>query len=98
MLIAGTTVKRASLHNADQIAAMDIRIGDEVLVEKGGEIIPKVVGVNTEARGPSSEPLVYITACPECGTALVGRRRGQALLPKRVHLPAASVGAHRAFC
>ena len=77
VLIAGTTVKRASLHNADQIAAMDIRIGDEVLVEKGGEIIPKVVGVNTEARGPSSEPLVYITACPECGTALV-REEGEA--------------------
>ena len=77
VLIAGTTVKRASLHNADQIAAMDIRIGDEVLVEKGGEIIPKVVGVNTEARGPSSESLVYITACPECGTALV-REEGEA--------------------
>ena len=77
VLIAGTTVKRASLHNADQIAAMDIRIDDEVLVEKGGEIIPKVVGVNAEGRGASSEPLVYITSCPECGTGLV-REEGEA--------------------
>ena len=77
VLIAGTTVKRASLHNADQIAAMDIRVGDEVLVEKGGEIIPKVVGVNVEARDASSDPLVYITTCPECGTALI-RQEGEA--------------------
>jgi DNA ligase (NAD+) len=77
VLIAGTTVKRASLHNADQIAALDIRVGDEVLVEKGGEIIPKVVGVNVEARDASSEPLVYITDCPECGTALI-RQEGEA--------------------
>ncbi|MGB1123177.1 MAG: NAD-dependent DNA ligase LigA, partial [Flavobacteriales bacterium] len=77
VLIAGTTVKRASLHNADQIAAMDIRVGDEVLVEKGGEIIPKVVGVNVEARDASSMPMVYITDCPECGTALI-RQEGEA--------------------
>ena len=77
VLIAGTTVKRASLHNADQIAAMDIRIGDEVLVEKGGEIIPKVVGVNVECRDVSSEPLIYITACPECDTAII-RKKGEA--------------------
>ena len=77
VLIAGTTVKRASLHNADQIRALDIRVGDEVLVEKGGEIIPKVVGVNAEARDASSEPLVYITDCPECGTELI-RQEGEA--------------------
>ncbi len=77
VLIAGTTVKRASLHNADQVAAMDIRIGDEVWVEKGGEIIPKVVGVNLDARSASSEPLVYITACPECSTELI-RKEGEA--------------------
>ena len=77
VLIAGTTVKRASLHNADQIEALDIRIGDEVFVEKGGEIIPKVVGVDLGSRPASSQPLAYIDQCPECQTALV-RREGEA--------------------
>ena len=77
VLIAGTTVRRASLHNADQIEAMDIREGDTVKVEKGGEIIPKVVGVEFEARRQSSLPLVYAAICPECQSALV-RKDGEA--------------------
>lgn len=70
VLLSGTTVKRASLHNADQIALHDIRIGDYVYVEKGGEIIPKVVGVALEKRPPHATTLEYITHCPECGTLL----------------------------
>ena len=69
--LAGTTVKRATLHNADQIAALDLRIGDMVYVEKGGEIIPKVTGVELSERPAESRPLEYITVCPECGTELV---------------------------
>lgn len=69
--IAGTTVSKASLHNADQIALLDIREGDLVRVEKGGEIIPKVVGVVLEERPADSAPLVYATACPDCATPLV---------------------------
>lgn len=76
--LAGTTVKRASLHNADQIAKLDIREGDVVFVEKGGEIIPKVVGVDTSKRAETSVPHAYITHCPECGTSLV-RNEGEAL-------------------
>ena len=76
--LAGTTVKRASLHNADQIEKLDIREGDYVFVEKGGEIIPKVVGVDTARRPEHSQPHAYITHCPECNTALV-RREGEAL-------------------
>ena len=77
VLLAGTTVKRASLHNADQIALLDIRINDYVYIEKGGEIIPKVVGVEKSKRGANSRPLEYITVCPECGTSLV-RPEGEA--------------------
>ena len=66
--LAGTIVKRASLHNADQIAKLDIRLGDEVFVEKGGEIIPKIIGVSN--RGTQSEPTQYITNCPECNSVL----------------------------
>ncbi len=69
--LAGTTVKRATLHNADQIEALDLRIGDKVYVEKGGEIIPKVTGVELSERPANSKPLEYITHCPECGTELV---------------------------
>ena len=58
--LAGTTVKRASLHNADQIEKLDIRVGDTVYVEKGGEIIPKIIGVNLEARSQDSQPTQYI--------------------------------------
>lgn len=75
--LAGTTVKRASLHNADQIAKLDLRIGDWVRVEKGGEIIPKVVGVEMERRNAGSEPIEYPSVCPECGSALE-RREGEA--------------------
>jgi len=73
--LAGTIVKRASLHNADQIAKLDIRIGDEVFVEKGGEIIPKIVGI--AKRGNQLEPTTYITHCPECHTPLI-RKDGEA--------------------
>jgi DNA ligase (NAD+) len=75
--LAGTTVKRASLHNADQIAMLDIRIGDMVLVEKGGEIIPKIVGVDVLQRPNDSQPLGFINNCPECGASLV-RNEGEA--------------------
>ena len=73
--LAGTIVKRASLHNADQIAKLDIRIGDEVFVEKGGEIIPKIIGV--AKRGNQENPTVYITNCPECN-AILTRSEGEA--------------------
>ncbi|HNP76960.1 MAG: NAD-dependent DNA ligase LigA [Cyclobacteriaceae bacterium] len=69
--LAGTTVKRASLHNANEIARLDLRVGDHVFVEKGGEIIPKVTGVDLTKRPKKSAPLTYITHCPECNTALV---------------------------
>lgn len=75
--LAGTTVKRATLHNADQIEALDLRVGDMVYVEKGGEIIPKVTGVEMSQRPADSRPLEYITTCPECGTELV-RYEGEA--------------------
>jgi len=68
--LAGTTVKRASLHNADQIALLDIRIGDFVFVEKGGEIIPKVIGVDINKRKSDAQPMQYIEYCPECNTKL----------------------------
>jgi len=75
--LAGTIVKRASLHNADQIEKLDVREGDEVFVEKGGEIIPKIVAVDFTKRDPDSEPTNYIAECPECGTELV-RKEGEA--------------------
>ncbi|MDB9775785.1 NAD-dependent DNA ligase LigA [Vicingaceae bacterium] len=70
VLLAGTTVKRASLHNADQIEKLDVREGDTVLVEKGGEIIPKIVGVDLSERPENSEPNQYIEHCPECSNEL----------------------------
>ncbi|MEN8902323.1 MAG: NAD-dependent DNA ligase LigA [Nonlabens sp.] len=75
--ISGTTVRRASLHNADQIEKLDIRVGDEVYVEKGGEIIPKIVAVDLAKRPADSVPTVYATKCPECETTLV-RKEGDA--------------------
>lgn len=75
--LAGTVVKRASLHNADQIEKLDIRIGDTVFVEKGGEIIPKIIAVDLDKRPEHSEITHYITNCPECQTALV-RTEGEA--------------------
>src|SRR5690606_38536782 len=70
-------VKRASLHNADQIEKLDVRVGDEVFVEKGGEIIPKIIAVDLNQRPATSEPTVYIMACPVCETPLV-RIEGEA--------------------
>lgn len=75
--LAGTTVKRASLHNADQIALLDIRVGDYVYIEKGGEIIPKVVAVEKSKRTVDSKPTEYILNCPECDTPLI-RTEGEA--------------------
>ncbi|WP_405369471.1 NAD-dependent DNA ligase LigA [Nonlabens sp. Asnod2-A12] len=75
--ISGTTVRRASLHNADQIEKLDIRVGDEVYVEKGGEIIPKIVAVDLSKRPENSVPTAYATHCPECHTELV-RSEGDA--------------------
>lgn len=75
--LAGTIVKRASLHNADQIEKLDIRVEDTVFVEKGGEIIPKIVGVDVSKRKPNSQKTNYITHCPECETKLI-RNEGEA--------------------
>ncbi len=75
--LAGTIVKRASLHNADQIEKLDIRVGDTVFVEKGGEIIPKIIAVDVAHRDLFAEPTSYITHCPECQTELV-RIEGEA--------------------
>ena len=75
--LAGTIVKRASLHNADQIEKLDIRIGDTVFVEKGGEIIPKIIAVDLSKRPENLEPTNYITHCPECESLLV-RNEGEA--------------------
>ncbi|WP_055446522.1 NAD-dependent DNA ligase LigA [Lacinutrix mariniflava] len=75
--LAGTIVKRASLHNADQIEKLDIRINDTVFVEKGGEIIPKIIAVDLSERPLNSQPTQYITECPECQTPLV-RLEGEA--------------------
>ncbi len=77
IFLAGTTVKRASLHNANEIARLDLRIGDYVFVEKGGEIIPKVTGIDHSKRTGDTQPIVYIDKCPECGSKLV-RTEGEA--------------------
>jgi len=77
VLLAGTIVKRASLHNADVMDNLDLHLGDELLVEKGGEIIPKVVGVDKTKRQPGMERVKFITTCPVCGTPLV-RAEGEA--------------------
>jgi DNA ligase (NAD+) len=75
--LAGTIVKRASVHNANQIALLDLRLGDMVFVEKGGEIIPKITGVDFAARPAGAEPIRYPSECPACGTPLV-RPEGEA--------------------
>ncbi|MBL7859529.1 MAG: NAD-dependent DNA ligase LigA [Cyclobacteriaceae bacterium] len=77
VFLAGTTVKRASLHNANEIDRLDLHIGDYVFVEKGGEIIPKVTGVDTKRRNHGSKKVNYITHCPECHTGLI-RKEGEA--------------------
>ena len=93
VLLAGTIVKRASLHNEDIIKKLDLHDNDFVYVEKGGEIIPKIVGVNTEKRTSDSQPLQYITHCPECGTELV-KVEDQAIhfCPNDTHCPPQVVG------
>lgn len=77
IFLAGTTVKRATLHNANEIVRLDLHEGDSVYVEKGGEIIPKIISVNLEKRKPDAKPIHYITNCPVCGTALE-RKEGEA--------------------
>lgn len=88
VLLAGTTVKRASLHNADQIMLLDLHINDMVYVEKGGEIIPKIVGVNYDLRKKDSKPVYFIKKCPECKSTLV-RNEGEAnhFCPNYIHCP-----------
>lgn len=71
VFLAGTTVKRATLHNASEVQRLDLHLGDTVFIEKGGEIIPKVTGVDLNKRKPDSQPVEFITHCPACGTTLV---------------------------
>ena len=78
VLLAGTTVKRASLHNANEIERLDLRLGDTVFIEKGGEIIPKITGVDLNKREVSSEPIAFLASCPECDTPLQ-RNPGEAV-------------------
>lgn len=96
--LGGTTVKRASLHNADIIEKLDVRIGDYVFVEKGGEIIPKIVGVDLTQRQANSEPTQYITHCPECGEKLE-RNEGEAnhFCPNDVSCPPQVIGRMEHF-
>ena len=93
VLLAGTTVKRASLHNEDIIKKLDLHDGDFVYVEKGGEIIPKIVGVNLEKRTLLQQPIEYIKNCPECRTELV-KLEDQAIhfCPNETHCPPQVVG------
>jgi DNA ligase (NAD+) len=88
VLLAGTTVKRASLHNSDQIDILGLHYGDTVIVEKGGEIIPKIVSVDAEQRKTGSAPVSFPTVCPECKTPLV-RTEGEAnhYCPNYLHCP-----------
>ncbi len=88
VLLAGTVVKRASLHNADIIHKLDVRVGDTVFVEKGGEIIPKITGVDISKRPHDAEPVHFITHCPECGAKLI-REEGEAhhVCPNEKHCP-----------
>jgi DNA ligase (NAD+) len=88
VLLAGTTVKRASLHNADQIFLLDLHVDDMVYVEKGGEIIPKIVGVEYHSRNEKSMAIGFIDTCPECGTLLI-KNEGEAnhFCPNYLHCP-----------
>lgn len=88
VFLSGSTVKRATLHNADQIELLDLHINDMVFVEKGGEIIPKITGADTSFRDEKSEKIKFITHCPECGTELV-RNEGEAnhFCPNYLHCP-----------
>ena len=78
VLLAGTVVKRATLHNANEIKRLDLHVHDTVLVEKGGEIIPKIIAVNTLKRKENAEPVIYPDVCPECGSKLI-RQEGEAV-------------------
>ena len=88
VLLSGSTVKRATLHNADQIALLDLHLNDIVYVEKGGEIIPKIVGVDHSLRNENNKKIVFISNCPECGTALI-KNEGEAnhFCPNYLHCP-----------
>jgi DNA ligase (NAD+) len=88
VLLSGSTVKRASLHNADQIALLDLHLNDMVFVEKGGEIIPKITGVDLAFRNEESKKVIFISNCPECGTELT-RNEGEAnhFCPNYLHCP-----------
>ncbi len=88
VLLSGSTVKRATLHNADQIALLDLHINDMVYVEKGGEIIPKIVGVDHSLRNENNKKVVFISNCPECGTLLI-KNEGEAnhFCPNYLHCP-----------
>ena len=88
VFLSGSTVKRATLHNADQIAMLDLHLNDMVYVEKGGEIIPKIVGVDHSYRNENNRKIVFISNCPECGTALI-KNEGEAnhFCPNYLHCP-----------
>jgi len=88
VLLSGSTVKRATLHNADQIALLDLHLNDMVFVEKGGEIIPKIVGVDHSFRNENNKKIVFITNCPECDTELI-KNEGEAnhFCPNYLHCP-----------
>jgi DNA ligase (NAD+) len=88
VLLSGSTVKRATLHNADQIALLDLHLNDIVYVEKGGEIIPKIVGVDHSFRNGNNKKIVFISDCPECGTTLI-KNEGEAnhFCPNYLHCP-----------
>lgn len=98
VLLSGTTVKRASLHNADQIQKFELRIGDAVLVQKGGEIIPKIVGVDANSRAPIEDKINFITHCPECETLLT-RIEGEAqhYCPNQAGCPPQIIGKIQHF-
>ena len=98
VLLAGTTVKRASLHNANEIARLDLHKGDTVYVEKGGEIIPKIIGVNLEKRLADTTAFIYPDSCPECGTTLI-RQEGEAVhyCPNETGCPPQIVGKMQHF-
>lgn len=99
VLVAGTTVKRASLHNADQIEKLDLHLGDTVFLEKGGEIIPKVTGVERSKRKSGSKPIEFPKYCPECQTPLV-RKEGEAqhYCPNEESCPPQITGRIQHFC